>query len=258
MDQEQNQENTQEQVTPEYSEVELKALDMGWKPKEAFEGDPVAFIDADEFVRRQPLFDKISSQSREVKELRKALDAFKLHYSTVKEAEYKRALEQLKAARAEAVTDADGARFAALDAEVKSVEAQVDLLKETKNTPSAPEIHPEFEAWTRQNRWYTETKYMREFADEVGVRLHQQGLSPKEVLVKVAEAVKKEFPQKFVNPNKEAAPNVNSSTKAPAKGGNFEATLTADERNIMNTLVRGGHMTKEAYLEGLKATRGNS
>lgn len=255
---ENTQEQNVEQTAPEYTEIEQRALDMGWKPKESFEGDPEAFIDAGEFVRRQPLFDKISSSSREVKELRKALEAFKLHYSTVKETEYKRALEQLKAARAEAVSDADGARFAALDAEVKSVEGQMEVLKEAKEVPVTPEVHPEFEAWTRQNRWYNETKYMREFADEVGQQLHRQGLSPKEVLAKVSEAVKKEFPQKFTNPNKEAAPNVGSSTRAPAKGKDIESTLTQDERNIMNTLVRGGHMTKEAYLEGLKAIRGNS
>ena len=121
MDQELNQElpdGTGEQVpdtTPQVSEIEQRALDMGWRPREEFQGSDDDFIDAKEFVRRKPLFDKIEHSSKEIKELRKAFNALTEHYTKVKETEYNRALSSLKAARREAMTNGDGERFDVLD-----------------------------------------------------------------------------------------------------------------------------------------------
>lgn len=252
---EQNVEQT-EQV--EISPIEQKALEMGWKPKDQFEGEEDAFIDAKEFVRRQPLFDKISSQSREIKEIRRALEAFKGHYTAVQETSYQKALQELKSARAQAVSEGDGDRFNTLDAEVKSVEKQVEVLKTAQQAAPSGEAHPEFQEWVNQNRWYNDTKYMREYAEEVGAKLHAQGLAPKEVLKGVSEAVKKEFPQKFSNPNKEFAPNTATGTKSSKRSDNFEATLSADEKRVMDTLVRGNLITKEKYLADLKAMKTSS
>ena len=79
------QEQTQEK---QFSAIEQKALDQGWRPKEEFDGDPDAFIDAPEFVRRGELFSKIEHQSKELKAVKAALDALKTHHSRVKEVEY--------------------------------------------------------------------------------------------------------------------------------------------------------------------------
>lgn len=238
--------------TPQYTEIEQKALDMGWRPKDQFEGSEDDFIDAKEFVRRQPLFDKISQTGRELKEVRKALEAFKTHYTTVKETEYNRALDSLKAARKVALTDGDGDRFEALDEEIKSVEKQAEAIREQQNIPIAPEPPQEFVNWQNANKWYTEVRYMREFADDYGLRLSKQGMAPADVLKAVVVAVKKEFPHKFVNPNKAAAPEVGENKGGSTqKSSSSESALTDQERQIMNTLVRGGHITKEKYLADL-------
>lgn len=243
----------------EHSEIELKAMEMGWRPKEEFSGNEEEFIDAKEFVRRQPLFDKIAVQHREVKQLRQAVEALKTHYTTVRETEYKRALEALKTERKAAVTDGDGDKFEALSQEIASVEEQVATMQQLKEQPLVQEtpVHPEFQSWITANPWYQNNKYMREFADDEGKRLHAGGMAPADVLKAVAQAVRKEFPQKFQNPNKASAPNVaNSSGKTSKSEGNFEATLTEQERHVMNTLVRGGHISKEKYLADLKAAKG--
>ena len=88
--QEQVVEKTPEQVKeePQYTEIQLKAIDQGWIPKEEFDGDPEAFIDAAEFVRRGELFEKIEKQSKQLKAVREALEAFRIHHSKVKENEY--------------------------------------------------------------------------------------------------------------------------------------------------------------------------
>lgn len=63
--------NTPEEKAPEYTKIELEAMDMGWRPKSEFNGDEDDFIDAKEFVRRKPLFDKIDSTTRELSNLRR-------------------------------------------------------------------------------------------------------------------------------------------------------------------------------------------
>jgi hypothetical protein len=240
---------------PAYSDMELKALDMGWRPKDQFNGSEDDFIDAKEFVRRQPLFDKIAHQSRELKEVKSAVDALKTHYTAVRETEYKRALQALKQQRKDALSVGDGDRFEQIDDEIKLVETQVEQLKEVASPQVSNEPHPQFVHWVNANPWYNSTKYMREYADEVGRDLHARGMQPDAVLKEVEKAVRKEFPQKFSNPNKESAPNVESGARGQAtKSGSVE--LTEQERSIMNTLVRSGTITKEKYLADLKAIKG--
>ena len=250
-----------EQEVSQVTEIEQKALEMGWRPKEEFDGNEAEFIDAKEFVRRQPLFDKISHQSREIKEVRKALEALKTHYTTVRESEYERALASLKTARKTALSDGDGDKFDQLDDEIKIVEKQVESIKAVKEAPIVQESneHPEFTSWKNQNRWYESTGYMRKFADDFGTELAARGVPPSEVLKQVAQAVKKEFPSKFVNANKENAAPVNSGASGSGqRSASIEGSLSEQERNIMNTLVRSGTITKEKYLADLKAIKERS
>lgn len=247
-----NQENTPVEPT----EVEQKALDMGWRPRDQFNGSDEEFVDAKEFVNRQPLFDKISQSTREVKELRKQVQALQTHYTAVHETAYKKALADLKVQRRQALSDGDGERFDQLDDEIKSVEKQVEQLQ-VEQAPQAPEIHPEFAAWVDANSWYEKVGYMRAFADDLGPRIKAANpdLSPKAVLLKVQEAVKKEFPHKFQNPNRAAAPNVEGSSNTGRKSSKPTFELTEQERTIMHTLERSG-VSKEKYIADLKAIKG--
>lgn len=254
-------ENQNEPQTPQLSEVEQRALEMGWRPREEFDGDDADFIDAKEFVARRPLFDKIESQSRELKAVRKALDALKTHYTTVKKTEYERALSDLKASQKQALTEGDIEKYHQLAEAQDQIKEEVRVFENTQEQlnvqdPVAPA--PEFVQWVNRNAWYASKPHMRLFADEVGVRLAAQGVSRDEVLKRVEQEVRKEFPNQFRNPNKDSAPTV-SGKPSTARGNsskNEEMALTDQERTIMNTLVRGGHITKEKYLADLKATKG--
>jgi len=79
------------------SRIQEEAINQGWVPKEEFAGEEDEFIDAAEFVRRGELFRKIESQSKEMKELRKALNGLAGHNAKIREVEYKRAVDDLKA-----------------------------------------------------------------------------------------------------------------------------------------------------------------
>lgn len=239
--------------------IEQRAIELGWRPKEEFHGDEDDFIDAKEFVRRQPLFEKIEAQNRQIKNVTKALESFKTHYTRVEQAAVERALIMLKTQRKEALSDGDGDRFELLDEEIKKTEAKVAEIEQVKNQPVVEEtvVHPEWQAFERRNPWYQTTSYMRKFADEYGTQLASQGVAPSDVLKQVEQAVRKEFPTKFVNPNKEQAPVLEQSRGVnKPTGKSDESFLTDQERKVMNDLVRSGLLTKEKYLADLKAVKG--
>lgn len=245
---------------PQVSDIEQRALEMGWRPKEEFDGDEVDFIDAKEFVRRKPLFEKIEQQNRELKGVRKALDALKEHYGKVQETEYKRALHDLKEAQKKAMVDGDVEKYHELGEAKERIEQEAANFKQEHDAievqePSAP--HPQFAAWVNRNPWYQAAPHMRVFADQVGLKLAGQGYSPAEVLKLVEAEVRKEFPQKFNNPRKSEPGAVEGKRPAgQGKAASEKIELTEMETQIMNTLVRGGHITKEKYIADLKKAKG--
>jgi hypothetical protein len=239
----------------EYTPMEIKAIEQGWIPKEDFDGDESEFIDAPEFVRRGELFHKIESQSKEVKQLRNALEAFKKHHSKVKEAEYERALKSLQDARKQAFVDGEHERAFALEEKIDEIKQEKAEVVRNANEPVVEDnaYTPEFVNWVSRNSWYENNRVMRKAADALGLELHQAGHSPSEVLKMVEAEIRKEWAHKFENPAAKRAMAVEPSTRSNAKGDSFK--LTADEEEIMRQIVRSGVMTKEQYLEDLKKIR---
>lgn len=248
-----------QQEQKQYSPVELKAMEMGWRPKEEFNGDEEDFVDAKEFVGRKPLFDKIESVSREAKSTRKALEALQTHYTKVKETEYQNALKELKQARSQALVDGDAEKFNAIDEDLENIarEKEQFMAEQKQIRTEEPQVHPEFAQWVARNSWYETQPHMHAFAEQVGSRL--QGavragtMTPQQVLKEIEKAVREEFPNRFRNANKDKP----GSTESPSRSGSTqrstaEPQLTEQERTIMNTLVRGGHITKEKYLADLR------
>lgn len=250
---------TFESNTPVVNEVEQRAREMGWVPKEEYTGDQTKWKSAEVFVALDEPIKRIESQSQELKQMRKALEALKQHHSKVAENEYQRALRDLKSQRKQALVDGDIDTFDRLEDEIEKAKEQFGSIRETAQAPIIEEpsnvVHPEFRSWLNRNAWYESFPYMRQFADDAGRKFHNQGLDRAEVLKKVEEAVRKEFPNKFTNPNKDKAPGVEEGgTKSGKRAETIE--LTEQERNIMNTLVRSGTLTKEQYIAQLKEVKG--
>lgn len=245
---------------PQYTEIEQKALEMGWRPKEDFEGSEDDFIDAKEFVRRQPLFDKIEHTTRELKAVRKALDALKAHQGTIEEGAYKRAMQDFKKEQKAALEEGDIVKYHQITEQIDQAKEEAANIRAQRESIQVQDnvVHPQFQSWVNRNPWYNSAPHMRIYADQVGQQFIAQGNTPDQVLKLVEEAVRKEFPNKFSNPNKKDAPVVENSSRRTAntKGGSGEDyPLTEQERTIMNTLVRGGHITKEKYIADLKKAK---
>lgn len=247
----------QTQVTPVADPYEAQAREQGWKPKEEYEGDPEKWRPAKEFAERGELFGKIDSMGKELKETRKALKMLQEHHSKVKESEYKRAVDELKALQKKHLEDGNS------DGYLETTELLTDLKAEQKarevvNQNAPATVDPRFTEWVASNKWYSANPEMRQYADVVGLGYAQQNpnLDPEEVLQYVTAQVKAHYRDKFSNPNRTKPSSVEgtNTTSSPKKESGIE--LTDDERRVMSTFIRQNILTKEEYIAQLKSMRG--
>lgn len=242
-----------EALTP----VQEEAVQQGWIPKEEFDGDVERWVDAGEFLRRGELFRKIESQSKELKDVRKALAELAKHNSKIREVEYTRAVEGLKAQKKTALAEGDADRVVEIDDKLDLVKDQQrqHANQQTQQANIPQEVHPELQNWISNNSWYENNKAMRGWADARGVELAEDGKSPRDVLKILQTEVKDRFKEKFSNPNRERAGAVEGVRGRPASRSEADYELTDTERTIMNTLVNQKVLTKEEYIAQLKAVK---
>ena len=238
------------------SKWEQTARDSGWVPLDEWEGDPEDHVDAREFVKRGELFHKISSQSSEIKELKKAIGALSEHHQKVKESEFKRALEYLKQQKKSALEEGDADKLLAVDEAIDTLKAEkaeeVKAAPQEKQGPS-----PHFVGWVQQNQWYLKDPELRSFADDVGVGAFQRAkgqIAEEELYAMVKQRVMKAFPEKFKAQGKATSSVEGAAGNGrPQKADNFK--LTEEETKAMNTFVRQGIMTKQEYIDEIKRVR---
>lgn len=251
-----NQETVSEN-TPELSPVQQEALESGWVPKEEYNGDPEKWVDAAEFLRRGELFKKIEAQSRDLKDMRKALVEMKKLHADVQKVEYQRALDTLRAQKKAALEEGDADAVLAADDRIDEIkDAQRQLAQVQQEVEQAPsgEQHPVFVEWQERNAWYTSNGTMRDFANRRGQELAASGSSPVQVLRQVEEEVKKKFSSYFQNPRQNRAPAVEGSTSKSSHSSGYQ--LTPEERRIMQTFVRQNLMTEAEYIRDLRKVKG--
>lgn len=242
-------------IEGEVSPVQQEALSQGWVPKEEFDGDEERWVDAGEFVRRGELFRKIESQSKELKDVKRALNELAKHNAKVREVEYARAIAALKVEKKTALSEGDADRVVDLDDKIDLVKDQQKQLQQQQVQQVVPqEVDPAFGAWVQKNSWYENNPEMRKFADRLGVVLAAE-MSPTEVLKEVEKEVKERYKDKFRNPNRDRAGAVEGVSNRQGKTSGADIELSDVEKTVMKTLVDGGHITKEEYLKQLKSTR---
>lgn len=246
---------TEEVQNVEAPTVETQAREMGWKPLEEFEGDRNKWVNAEIFVARAPLFEKIEADKkahrREVEELKQAVKALADHNKNVSVAAYQQALQDLKAQKRAALEDGDTTK-------ALQISEQIDEIR--NNPPAIPQINTSptpaiFVDWTNENPWYTSDPELRKEADVIGASLALRGLSPETVLKKVTEEIQSLFPEKF-GKRKVVAPQTG---EAPSKSGSSKKndfSLSEEENRVMKKLVSLGAITEEKYKEDLRKIKG--
>lgn len=237
--------------------IEQRAMEQGWVPLDQWEGDPDDWRPAKEFVDRGELFKKIDELKRENRNVRSTLDELGKHHAKVREIEYKRALESLKAEKRQALNDGDADAVIEIDEKIDEVKEQQRAAQVAPQPQQVEEPDPAFVAWSNRNTWYNNDRAMKAVADEIARELVLRGTRDKGEILKAVEAgVKKEFPHKFTNPNREKAVAVEgSTTRTPSKKSD-DLQMSDAEKRIMDRIVGSGAMTREQYIKEYKAIQG--
>jgi hypothetical protein len=244
---------------------EQRAVDQGWQPLEEWKAaghDEAEWRDARSFLDRGELLNRISSQSKEMKELRKALKTFEQHNKELAQAKFQEKLSTLKTAKKDALENGDAARVVELDEQIDLVRDGLAASKaEVVQEAIAPEVPPEFQRWVDRNTWYGQNNEMREFADQVGTAYARSNRdkTPVEVLKYVETRVKKAYPESFSNTARQSPSTVEGGSGVRAGGrakSDPVSELPPEAVEVMNTLVRGGHMTKEEYIKQYNLKKG--
>jgi len=245
----------QEEQAPELSEVEVQAMELGWRPEEEFKADPKnegkKWRSAEDFMDRKSLFDRIETGNHEVKQLKKTVQQLAEHNAKIEKIAYEKALAKLKEERKAALADNDLVRAEEIRDEMDEVK---DKMQTVRPVPVVDEAPPALVEFKQRNTWYQRDDVMTNYADGLGNKLLAEGKSPDVILKTVEAKVREAFPEKFRNPNRESAPEMATSSKRADPTRGFE--MSEQERKIMKNFVAQGIMTEEQYKADLKKLRG--
>lgn len=255
-----------EEPKVEVPEIEQRATSMGWRPKTDWQGNEDDFIDAKEFVRRKPLFDKIESTTKRLKNVEETLTNLASHHQKVKEVEYQNALKTLRLEKREAMKEGDTVK--ALEYEDKMDELseahQLEVAEIKQQAPQqAPGPTPEFTTWVKGNEWYLNEEEMHDAADGAAAafiaRAKVKGtpISETDVFSHVERIIRKTYPEKFSNPNRERPGFVNQGDRSGTVSKS-RYTPTEEERQVAHSFVKQGVFdTVEDYYKERKLIKEN-
>jgi hypothetical protein len=212
-------ENTNEEVLNkkvEVPEIEIQARERGWKPKEEYTGAEGSWTDADEFMRRAPLYEGLHKANRTIKKLEKMVTGLAQHNKEVEKAAYDKALNDLKAQKKIAATNNDLEKVVEIEERIDVVEAKK---AKVEKEPVKEEANEVFDDWKSENAWYTKDEDMAAYANGIGAKLEKDHAADSDdpwdsekILKEVAKKTKKAFEWKLKNPNREAATKVGSAS----------------------------------------------
>lgn len=235
----------------EQTEVETKARELGWQPKEEFRGDPTKWVDAAEYVERgETMIPLIRAQSRKLQEqvsgltekLKQANETIKASQESIEalkefnSAENRRRMKESLAATKAALVKAK---------EDRDVEAEVELTerfneesqalraaeKQVEEKPEKPErkvnaageekdytATKEWKEWAEQNPWYgvdkRRTAMALAVADEIRANPETKSLIGRQFLDKVTEEV-----EAFFEGRQSRTSKVEGGGRPPSGGG---------------------------------------
>jgi hypothetical protein len=266
-------ENGQEGTDNITPEIRNKALAGGWSDKEHWKGDPNAWVDADVFVKRgdewlgnvrkqnEVLARDLQSTKEQLKELRSATEDFKKFQKEAydrKVVELEAKMTTIKAQRAQAISDGDGAKVNDLDdaldnAKEEVKEAKAASVEQLKPTPElSPNIAPELQSWLESNSWFGQDKRLTGIANGIGesLRLEFPLLKGQAFLDKLDQVLEEEMPTKFGKRTR-SGPAVESGSGRSGRG-NVNAksydNLPAEAKTACDRYVKQKLMTREQYV----------
>jgi hypothetical protein len=242
-------EDANEEVKIDY---ETPAKAAGWRSKEELgeDFDAARFVDAEEFIKRKPLFDTIKQQNKEMKELRKTIDSVVLTSQKMSELAAKRAVADLKAQKKEAISLGDVEKVEALDVTIAEHQQVI-------NKP--PEIMPQVVEWIKKNEWFEKDLDLQQdavdYCKKYGERNPTKSID--DALAATEKAMKRLYPDSvyFKENRRENPPQVEThkGEATGTKGNKYTLDrLDEDQKRAYKQFMAKKVMSHDQYFQSLE------
>lgn len=219
----------EEQREPTASEL---ASELGWKPKDQWQGDPEAWKPAADFIKAGR--DIQQTTSRELRALREQM-------------------ERVAGVTSQIVTDKVAERDAYWQTQFNQAVEEGDTeaarkLAENRPSPAAQTgVDPSVNAWVAKNEWFNKDPLAQARAKELSAKLAH--LPVQEQLAQVERAIRKEFPENFPAPAKPPPATQTGQSRAAAPGNRVKgfADMPAASQQAALEFERLNKVPKEDF-----------
>lgn len=237
--------------------LEQRAVELGWKPKDDFKGNPEDWVDAKDYIAREPLLKEVRDLKKHIRTQREQTDrdmaVITAQFSQMSEMAYKKAVSELEAQRDLAIQDQDIQSVRVLDKKIAEAALDHDKQQQTTTRQQARQadvVNEEMDQWRAANKWFDEDQELQDEAVTIGVGF--QAKNPKktqaQMLTYVEDRIKKIYPDKFKPAQRAKVEDqdnrVESRSASPNLGkGKSKLSwgdLDDDERQVGKTLIKRG------------------
>lgn len=228
------------------SDLEQEARAKGWRPD-----GPKS---AEEFLRAEPLYEEIKSSHKEIRELKAAIKAMKDLLTKQEQKAYEKALNDIRAAKVQAIEMGNVAEVDKLDNEIKRINDDLHHVQQQQNSPKVQDFLDRNASWLQEQS--EEAADMRLLAQAKHAALSSQGKSDEDIVDVLEATLRKAFPSRFEVQKPNLTPRVEAQAveakAAKSKKGSYTlADLNSEQKEICRYLTRSGTMTQEQYINEL-------
>ena len=233
--------------------IEETAKAQGWNP----DYDGTDKIDAAEYVRRKPLFDRIKQQSKKLKDVEKLVEGMATTYKAMSEVQFKKGIAAAEAKMKDAEDTFDVKAFKEASAEKVALETAQATIKPTAEPAEVAEF-------CERNPWFEKSATMRTDALEYGDKFMQRNphATIAEKLEYIETKIKKDYSDHFTDPPDKKKPVATVEGASPASHtdplAKLKASMSSEEKRIMKMFVgdpKDGKMTEADYLKSYSEVR---
>ncbi len=255
-----------DQILASFNEIEQKAFDEGWLPKEQFKGNKDNWRPAKEWLERGEMLDKINNQNKKIDFLNKQIKQFAEVNGRLATKMFEIDESDLLKKRNEAIENGDVETVTKLDNKLNEYRVEKSNFANISNP--LPQISEEVRGFAERNvGWFNgnspKHRAMTEFAIsyESNLRNQMPGLSEKAYIEKTENAIRQTFADEFneiLKNSREPIVEKRSQTASAARTTKKEITfedLPSNIKTIVKNMCKknGGALSLDDYTKQLAA-----
>jgi len=254
-----------------------KAREMGWFPKENFNGDPKDFIDADEFVSRgeklmpilkannRKLANTVKQQGVQLQQLSTQLTQAQKQLAEFSKQNLQSNLERLKgrkqqllAVKVAAKQADDAAGETQAEEDLRQIDSEIGEATKALGSASSseppvkqptkekPAVSPAFSQWQAKNPWYGSDKVKTRYADGVAAHLRSDpenaGMDDEAFFDTISREVQSQFPNQRSTSKVEGGGNGSGNGGGSGGTGNSYSDLPSDAKAICDRQAQNSRL----------------